>query len=58
MNKLAYDLALLCVEHGLRYTDPNTCQESALFALSTFKETYNAIMESGEPILDFFSSSG
>lgn len=41
MNKLAYDLALLCVEHGLRCTEPETCQKSAQFALDTFKDAYN-----------------
>lgn len=57
MNKLAYDLALLCVEHGLRRTELDTCQDSAQFALHTFKDAYNKIMESREPLLDLFSAS-
>ena len=57
MNKLAYDLALLCVEHGLRQTDPETCLESAQFALQTFKQAYNEIIQSEEPLLDSFGTS-
>ena len=57
MNKLAYDLALLCVEHGLKCVDLNTCQESAQFAIDTFKAAYDEIMKSGEPFLDSFGTS-
>lgn len=57
MNRLAYDLALLCVEHGLRCTEPETCQKSAQFALDTFKDAYNEIVKSGEPFIDSFGTS-
>ena len=55
MNKLAYDLALLCVEHGLREFNPSGYEESADFALRTFKATYDHLIKSGEPLLDSFS---
>lgn len=57
MNKLAYDLALLCVEHGLRTNEPESCNESAQFALKTFKAAYEQILKSGEPLLNTFGSS-
>lgn len=56
MNKLAYDLALLCAEHGLRQADPETNSESAQFALQTFKQAYDEIVHSGEPLLDSFGT--
>lgn len=56
MNKLAYDLALLCVEHGLRINEPESYQDSAQFALKTFKKAYKQILESGEPFIDTFGS--
>lgn len=55
MDKLAYDLALLCVQYGLNQAGPENCHDSALFALKTFKEAYELIAESGEP---FFHSAG
>lgn len=56
MNKLAYDLALLCVEHGLKYAEIETCEKSAEFALKTFKAAYSEIVKSGEPFLDSFGT--
>lgn len=56
MNKLAYDLALICVEHGLKYAEIETCKESADFALETFKTVYSEIVKSGEPFLDSFGT--
>lgn len=58
MNKLAYDLALLCVEHGLRTTKPESWKESSDFAFETFKCVYERIADSGEPLLQSFVSSG
>lgn len=57
MNKLAYDLALLCVEHGLRFASIDSCSEATQFALKTFKESYEQILESGEPFIDSFSDA-
>lgn len=54
-NKLAYDLALLCVQNGLQQMQPQNCIDAAEFALKTFTKSYEAIIESGEPSLDFFS---
>lgn len=54
MNKLAYDLALLCVEHGMKQTEPETCEESAKFAIETFVNAYNAIVNSSEPLIRSF----
>lgn len=57
MNKLAYDLALLCVEHGLKYAELETCQESARFALETFKTAYSELEELSKPFLDSFGAA-
>lgn len=54
MNKLAYDLALLCVEHGMKQTEPETCEESAKFAVKTFVKAYNTIVNSAEPFVRSF----
>lgn len=54
-SKLAYDLALLCVQNGLQQLQPDNCVDAAEFALKTFTKSYRAIIESGEPSLDFFS---
>lgn len=54
MNKLAYDLALLCVEHGMKQTEPETCEESVKFAIETFVNAYNAIANSSEPFIHSF----
>ena len=54
MNKLAYDLALLCVEHGMKQIEPETCEESIKFAIETFVNAYNAIVNSSEPFIHSF----
>lgn len=58
MNKLAYDLALLCAEYSLSRLEPENCQESAQLVLETFQDSYRIIMESGEPLLDSFGKIG
>lgn len=55
MNKLAYDLALLCAEYSLKHIEPETCQESVHLVLETFKEAYKLLNDSCKPILDPFS---
>lgn len=54
-NKLAYDLALLCVQNGLQQMQPDNCIDASEFALKTFTKSYKAIIESGEPSLNLFS---
>lgn len=56
MNKLAYDLALICVEHGLKYADLETCKESANFAMETFETAYRELEKLSEPFLDSFGA--
>lgn len=53
-NKLAYDLALLCVQNGLQQMQPDNCVDAADFALKTFSKSYKTIIESEEPLLSFF----
>lgn len=54
MNKLAYDLALLCAEYSLNHIEPENCKDSAQLVLETFRDSYNFLLDSGEPLLRSF----
>lgn len=57
MNKLAYDLALICAKEGAERFNPASCTKYAEILLESFEKSYNHLIQLGHPFLESFDSS-
>lgn len=55
-EKFAYDLSLLCVSHALEDLNPTDMDETVDFALKCFKNSYNKILRSSDPVLEIIDT--